>query len=177
MTTILAPGMIGLTQISGDVGKGIEVGQFLNGEGFARWEHAFVVLPDGQILEAEPGGAVIVPMHYADENVYWCEGIYGLLPQRNGRLVFPAMTSDIMIAALALKGVKYSFLDYAALSAHRLHIPAPGLQDYIASTGHMICSQLADEFYLRLGAHVFDDGRWPGYVTPASLYRRDLQLR
>lgn len=171
MTTFLAPGLIGLTQISGDVGKGIELGQFLNGEGFERWEHAFVCLPDNQILEAEPGGAVIVPMHYADENVYWCEGLYKLLP--------PLLThSDLLLnnTANQLKGIPYSFLDYAALAAHRLHIPASQLRAYISSTDHMICSQMADEFYLRLGAHIFTDDRWNGDVTPAGLYKRDLQL-
>lgn len=171
MTTILAPGLIGLTQISGDVGKGIELGQWLNGEGFERWEHAFVVLPDGQILEAEPGGAVIVPMHYAEENVYWCDGLYKLLP--------PLLTnSDLLLNNTAndLKGIPYSFLDYAALAAHRLHIPAPQLRSYISSTGHMICSQMADEFYVRLGVHIFTDDRWNGDVTPAGLYKRDLQL-
>jgi hypothetical protein len=160
--------MIGLTQISGRTGKLIEVGQWMNGEGFEDWEHAFVALPGGPILEAEPGGARIVPLVYA--NVYWCEGIYKLLPPTTN-------ATEIGHVAEGLKGVKYSFADYAALSAHRLHIPAPCLKNYVASTGHMICSQLADEFYSRLGAHVFLDNRWPGDVTPASLYKRDLQLR
>jgi hypothetical protein len=39
------------------------------------------------------------------------------------------------------------------------------------STKHMICSQLADETALRGGWHLFDDGRWPGYVPPCDLYR------
>lgn len=172
MTTLLAPGMIGLTQISGKVGTGIKVGQFLNGEGFYSWEHAFTVLPGGLILEAEPGGAVIRPLHYALENVYWCEGIYAASPTvRNAGSIW------LVNEAEKLEGIGYSFLDYAALSAHRLHIPAPHLRAYISSTGHMICSQMADEFYLRLGAHIFDDERWAGDVTPAGLYRRDLQLR
>jgi hypothetical protein len=161
------PGMIGLTSISGRVGKAIELGQWLNGEGFATWEHAFVLLPGNQILEAEPGGALIRELHYSD--VYWCEGIYNLLPPENN--------IPLGIVAEGLKGIKYSFLDYGALSAHRLHIPAPNLRGYISSTGHMICSQMCDEFYLRLGAHIFTDDRWNGDVTPASLYRRDLQLR
>lgn len=165
-TAVPAPGMIGLTQISGDVGKAIEFGQWLNGEGFEMWEHAFVLLPGNQILEAEPGGAVIVPMHYSD--VYWCEGIFELLPPDPDRIDEEGQ---------GLKGIPYSFLDYAALAAHRLHIPSPQLRSYINSTDHMICSQMADEFYQRLGAHIFTDGRWDGDVTPASLYKRDLQLR
>lgn len=167
-TAVPAPGMIGLTSISGDVGRAIELGEWLNGEGFQIWEHAFVLLPGGMILEAEPGGARIVPIHY--DTVYWCSGIYKLL-------TLPVLESRVTATAQPFKGIKYSFLDYAALSAHRLHIPAPGLKDFIADNGHMICSQMADEFYLRLGAHVFTDGRWAGDVTPAGLYQRDLQLR
>jgi hypothetical protein len=156
-----------LTKISGDVGKGIELGQWLNGEGFQQWEHAFVLLPSAMILEAEPGGARIVPIHYS--TVYWCGGLYTL---------YPWGTTKVMEEeAQKLKGVPYSFADYAALAAHRLHIPAPNLRGYIASTGHMICSQLADAFYQRLGGHIFADDRWNGDVTPAGLYKRDLQLR
>lgn len=160
--------MIGLTPIAGDVGKAIRVGQWLNGEGFSDWEHAFIYLPSNLVLEAEPGGALIRPLHYP--NVYWCTGLYKLLPPTTN-------ATEIAHVAESMRGVPYSFLDYAALSAHRLHIPAPHLRKYIGDTGHMICSQMADEFYLRLGAHLFTDKRWPGDVTPASLYKRDLQLR
>lgn len=161
--------MIGLTQISGNTGKAIAVGQWLNGEGFRQWEHAFVCLPGNQILEAEPGGAVIRDYPYGDD-VYWCLGLYKLLPVLGRQ---PGLQE---LAASQLKGIPYSFADYAALAAHRLRIPAPHLKQFIQDSGHQICSQLADTFYLRLGAHLFDDGRWPGYVTPASLFNRDLQL-
>lgn len=161
------PGLIGLTQISGGVGKLIEIGQYLNGDGFKAWEHAFMTLPGGMILEAEPGGAKIVPTHYT--RVYWCNNLHKLLPAT----VSP---DDIMRVALELKGIPYSFLDYGALVAHRLHIPAPHLRKFIASTGHMICSQMDDEFYARLGAHIFTDNRWPGFVDPLSLYNRDREL-
>ena len=173
MTTpfVPPPGMIGLTQISGSVGKTIEFGQWLNGEGFECWEHAFVVLPDGQILEAEPGpdGAVISPVtRYS--NVYWCENVFKLLPQPR--------PSDARITEIAnqLKGTPYSFADYAALAAHRLHIWAPFLKTYVQTSKHEICSQLADDFYQRLGVPIFTDGRWNGDVTPGSLFRRDLEL-
>lgn len=160
--------MIGLAQIAGDVGKGIRVGQWLNGDGFSIWEHAFVLLPNNLILEAEPGGAVIVPMHY--DEVYWCRGI--------DKLIAPTVTPDeISRVAESLKGIPYSFLDYQSLVVHRLHLPVPGLEKYIRSTGHMICSQMCDELYNRIGAHIFVDDRWPGDVTPGSLYGRDLELR
>lgn len=161
----IMPGTIGLVPIAGTGGRLIRFGQFLNGDGFEDFEHAFVWLGNGEVIEAEPGGARITAMRY--RGVYWCEGIARLLPFK----------ADVAHAAEGLKGVPYSWLDYGALFTHRLHIPVPGLKAYIAETGHMICSQLCDELCLRLGTHVFDDGRWPGYVTPGALYRRDLELR
>lgn len=65
----------------------------------------------------------------------------------------------------------YSVADYFALAAHRLHIPAPHLKRYVRSSGHMICSQLADAAAAEGGWHLFEDGRWPGDVTPGDLYR------
>ena len=150
----------------GDIGKLVEFGQWLNGDGFHVWEHAFVLLPGNLILEAEPGGARVVPLHYTD--VYWCEGIYTLLPE--------VTDEELLRVGTSLKGTPYSFLDYFELFAHRLHLWAPGLKRAIKTSAHEICSQLADDFYYRLGAHVFTDNRWPGYVTPASLYNRDVAL-
>lgn len=167
MTFTAPPGMIGLVPMAGSGGRLIRLGQWANGDGFSDFEHALVALPGNMIIEAEPGGARIVPLRYT--TVHWCEGIYGLLAG-----VDPAV---IDVKARQLKGVPYSWLDYGALTAHRLHVPAPGLREFVASSGHLICSQLADELYLRLGAHIFQDGRWPGYCTPGSLYERDLQLR
>lgn len=163
-------GTIGLTQIAGNVGKGIKFGEWLNGEGFHEWEHAFVLLPGQQILEAEPGkqGALIRSYHYGDD-VYWCTNIRKLLG--------PSLADPVVQAtADRLKGTPYSFVDYLALSMHRLRIPAPGLKHFIETSKHEICSQLADDFYYRLRTQIFDDGRWPGYVTPASLYNRDIEL-
>jgi hypothetical protein len=78
------PGTMGLTPIAGEVGRLIRLGQKLNGNGFSTWEHAFILLPGDQILEAEPGGARIVPLHYDD--VYWCQGIcQAYLPTSTGR--------------------------------------------------------------------------------------------
>jgi len=158
------PGWIGLTRINGWVGLGIRIGQFLNGDGFSKLEHAFVFVGDDRIVEAEPGGAVLGYLsEYDPASVVWlpCPPQYG------------AAVAD---AARGLLGTPYSFLDYDALALHRLHIPAPGLREYIQDTGHMICSQLVDEAARRGGWKVFDDDRWPGFVTPGALNRRRLQL-
>lgn len=98
----------------------------------------------------------------------WSSGAFDLSGSQRERVIS---------ASLSLTGTPYSFLDYAALSAHRLHIPAPHLKKYIADTGHLICSQLCDEVYYRAGIHLFVDGRWPGYVTPADLAELIMSTR
>jgi uncharacterized protein YycO len=157
------PGDIGLTSITGPVGKLIQVGQWLNGDGFAPWEHAFIVLPGDRLIEAEPGGARVAPLSEYDD--------------RDVQYVSPAGLTDaqrkaVCDRALTHRGVPYSFLDYVALAAHRFRLPVPGLRSYIESTGHQICSQLCDRAYLDAGIHLFRDGRWPGYVTPMGLHDR-----
>jgi hypothetical protein len=160
-------GTIGLTQISGDVGKLIEVGQFLNGQGFKDWEHAFLLGPNGCILEAEPGGARISSVtEYSD--IYWCTAIASQYT--------PLQLKSVWTGAQKYVGTKYSFLDYDALAAHRLHLPVPGLEGYISDTGHMICSQLCDQAYYDQGYHLFANV-WQGYVTPLGLYNLDQRIK
>jgi hypothetical protein len=151
------PGDIGLIAIKGGVGWLIRVGQWLNGDGYRDYEHAFVYVGDGDLVEAEPDGARLASLsEYDAAGVLWlpCPGQY---------------RTAVAAAARSLIDTPYSALDYFALAAHRLHIPVPGLREYISSTGHMICSQLADEAARRGGWHLFADGRWPGYVTPGAL--------
>ncbi|MEU5211677.1 hypothetical protein [Streptomyces sp. NPDC020742] len=156
------PGDIGLTHINGISGRLIRFGQWINGDGFADYQHAFLVLPDDQLLEAEPGGARVRPLtQYADADVrYVCPE--GLTEEQR---------ADICAAADRYVGVPYSFLDYLAIATHRFHVPVPGLRRYVASTRHMICSQLVDQCYVDAGVHLFADHRWPGYVTPLALYQ------
>ncbi|MEU9117795.1 hypothetical protein AB0D04_40235 [Streptomyces sp. NPDC048483] len=155
------PGDIGLTQISGVTGQLIRLGQWINKDGFADYQHVFLVLPDEQLLEAVPGGARISSLsgYTGTDVLYVC-------PKR---LTWQQRTA-ICEASTRYIGVPYSFLDYAAIAAHRFRLPLPGLRRYVASTRHMICSQLVDQCYLDAGVHLFADGRWPGYVTPMALY-------
>jgi uncharacterized protein YycO len=160
------PGRIGLTQIHGDLGKAIRFGQWLNGSGFSKFEHAFLDLGNGTLIEAEPGGARVEPLSkYAMQDVYWCDSVYATLTEDQ--------KFRIVNAARLLRGTPYSFLDYAALFTHRLHIPVPGLRDFIADTHHEICSQLVDFAYNIGGAPLFQN-RWTGYVTPGDLWKLDM---
>lgn len=151
-------GDFGVTRVSSSVGRLIRLGQWLNGDGYADYEHAFIVMPQGRVVEAQPGGARLVTRPYADEMTIYSH--YTLNSATRDRIVSEAMKT---------LGTPYSFLDYLALVLHRFHIRTPGLKRYIESSGHMICSQLVDRVYANAGVHLFVDGRWCGDVTPADL--------
>lgn len=155
------PGDFAVVRLDGRVGRLIRLGQWLNGDGFADYEHAFVYVGDRMVVEAEPGGARWTPLAaYGGRPILWSTGRIDLTgAQRN----------SVVAAAERYVDTPYSFLDYLELSAHRLRLPLPGLRRYIADSRHLICSQLVDQAYADVGVHLFRDGRWPGYVTPADL--------
>lgn len=159
------PGDFAVVQMSGDIGRLIRLGQWLNGDGFANYEHAFLMIDDDTLVEAEPGGARRAPLaEYGATRIRWSSGRIELTDEQR---------EAVIAAAHRYLRVPYSFLDYAALAARRFHLPgSPLLKGYVASTRHMICSQLVDQCYQDAGVHLFSDGRWPGYVTPADLDRR-----
>ena len=143
----------------GDAGKAIAFGEWLCGDQFTQYQHAFIYAGDGTIIEAAPDGCVErARTGHAVE--LWSTGIIELTDAERRTIVAYARTYI---------GAGYSWADYAAIAAHRLHIPFPHLKAYIASTGHQICSQLVDQSYMDAGVHLFRDGRWPGMVTPADL--------
>jgi len=159
-------GAIGLTHIGGRLGAAIRVGQLLNGAAprHARWTHALIAVGDGTIVQAEPGGAQRVTEAAA------CAGREVLWFFPDGTT--PGQRQVAARAATDLTGAPYSFADYAALAAVRLHLDlvAHGLRDYVAASGRLICSQLVDEAYRRAGVDLIP-GRRPGDVTPADLAR------
>lgn len=156
-------GDFGLVHMGGDGGKWIRLAQFANGDGFADFEHAFVYVGDNQIIEAEPTGAAKHPYHYNEANVLWSSK-YIKLTQMD--------RMGINYAAHNYIGTPYSADDYVALAAYRLHLKwAPGLKTFVGNSKSMICSQLVDQCYQDAGVTLFDDKRWPGYVTPGSLYQ------
>ncbi|GAA3268574.1 hypothetical protein [Streptomyces lavendulae] len=158
---IPTPGDIGLVRVTSPTGALIRVGQWLNGDGFGDYQHAFLVLPEGRLIEAAPKGTRVGPSSDYDN----AHVLYVCPPD-----LTPPQRQAICAAALPYIGVPYSFLDYGAIAAHRFHLPVPGLRRYIASTRHQICSQLVDQCYEDAGVRLFTDGRWPGYVTPMALY-------
>lgn len=161
------PGDFAVVRMAGATGRLIRAGQWLNGDGFADYEHAFIYAGDDTVIEAEPGGAKYTPLdEYNGVPMLWSTG---RIPLADGQ------RTAILAAAEQYIGTPYSFADYAAIAAHRLHLSTGWLRRRIANTGHMICSQLVDQAYADAGVTLFDDGRWPGYVTPGDLYHRILK--
>lgn len=151
--------------INGDAGDLIRIGQFLNGDGFRNYEHAEILATPTQTLGAYPGGAALqnLPSVAGQKGWLWSSNTIGAHLTQKQR-------DTIVQAALALQGTPYSPTDYFAIAAHRLDLPGNFLlKNYVSSTNHMICSQLVDYCYLMAGVHLFNDGRWPGYVTPEDL--------
>ena len=167
-----APGDFGVVHMGGDSGKLIHIAQALNGflekdrqlgddaEGLADYEHAFLYLGGGIIIEAEPGGAEVCKVHYDD--ILWSTGKIDLTAEQR---------MYIVKAGFGYAGTPYSAADYFALAAYRLKfgLAVPYLRSYVASSDHMICSQLVDRCYRDAGVHLFNDNRWDGYVTPSDL--------
>lgn len=160
--TLPQPGDFFLAPIPGNVGLGIRFGQFLNGEGFLPYQHAGILLEDGRTIEAMPGGAIIGRVErWKPTQLIWSSGLIELTDLQRAL---------ILQYGQACRGIPYSFADYAAIVAHRFHISTPRLQKFISDSDHMICSQMVDFIYRKSGKQLFDDGRWPGFVSPASLY-------
>ncbi len=155
------PGDFAVVSAGGTAGRLVAWGERLNGSAFSQYQHAFIYIGGGHVVEAEPAGARERPLTpHARE--LWSAGIIPLTDDERRRIVVAAHR----YAALE---VDYSFLDYLALAARRFRLPVPGLKTYIRSTGHMICSQLCDAAYQAAGVQLFADKRWNGYVTPADL--------
>lgn len=148
--------------MNGGVGRLIRIGQWLNGDGYADYEHAFILVGDGEVVEAEPGGARQAPLaEYDGRPIRWSSSYIQLTNDQRAAIV---------AAARGYLRVPYSFLDYAALATRRFRVPGNSLlKGYVADTRHQICSQLVDQCYRDAGVNLFADGRWPGYVTPADL--------
>lgn len=167
------PGDIGLVATGGDVGNLIRLGQYLNGEGFSVYSHAFVYLGrsaahwPNAIVEAQPSGARVTAFHYGSA-AYWCSAISAPLTD--------AQRQAVCQSAASLAGTPYGWLDYAALVARRFRVPVPGLRSYIDGSRSMICSQLAAASYRKASVPLAHD-EWDGYWTPGGLYDRDQEMR
>jgi hypothetical protein len=151
---------------------GVTIGQWLDGDRFQFYDHTEIYVgradaagPYGYTVSTYPNGQGKKPLPCRPALLpgsLWSSGLIDLTgTQRTG----------IVAYALARQHVPYSFLDYGALVLHAMHLNAGWLRAYIDSTRHEICSQYVDSAYAASGIHLFDDGRWPGYVKPGDLAR------
>lgn len=181
-TADLMPGDIGFSSIKGCVGAGILLGQslidaaaLLRGKRVdtAGWvTHAYVVTEvhsmGARIVEAMPGGARV---EWLTRRMRVGPGFgYARLP------ISEVQRAEIAAYAPTLRGTPYSFADYASLAALHVGVRPRWLRDYVAGTGHMICSQLVDHTYSRAGVRLFLDGRPSQDVTPGALFWRAASL-
>lgn len=164
---ILQPGDFAVVTMKGNTGRLIRLGQWLNGDGFKDYEHAFIYVGDGKIVEAEPGGALLSDVgRYGPSNVLWSSGKVILSDEQR---------SAIVEAARALVGVPYGFLDYLLIALKRFHITIPFLNRRLLGSKHLICSQLVAKVYEDEGTPLFINK--PAYlVTPADLANRITEV-
>jgi len=151
----------GLSKIKGWAGRFIALGQLLAGRP-SKWQHAFLVLPGNLVIEAEPGGARVVPIDEYWNGTGWdAEFIYPPLT--------PEQRDNFVGVAMGYKGIPYGFLDYFSLLLLHLHIRLPFVKNFVLHSQTAICSQLVDGAYKTLGVMLFDDDRFPGDVMPSDL--------
>lgn len=163
------PGDFGLVNIKGEIGWDIRLGQWLNGDGFNPYEHAFIYIGNGQIVEAEPGGARIANLsEYDNRRILWSTGLVPLTAQERFYIVQHAKT---------FVGTPYSFYDYFVIAMYRIHVRFPFIAKRVKNPSHMICSQLVAELYDMVDVSARLAGKPPYLVTPGALakYLLDLQ--
>ena len=181
----LRPGDIGFGPIGGFIPGffPVDVGQWL----LARTsreerdiDHVFVVtesrhpIPTVRIVQAMPSGAEEISIgreHWTDRYVYVRPAYADQVDPFRPGLEYRSQGWRVAAAARKYVGTPYSFLDYAAIAGLHAGIKNGLIRRYVRSTGHMICSQLADQALFDAGFHVFNDGRLSQDVMPCELYR------
>jgi len=167
------PGDLICVPTPGPVGKLIEIGQWAAGQSFKPYEHAMVYIGNppslrprmhGWTASAYTNGVGLRPLSHAPEQLQGSLWTSGILPLSD------VQRAEVVAWCLAHPAVGYSAADYFALAAARLklnHI-LPPLRDYIADSGHMICSQYSTLARLAAGDNLFDRA-WDGLVMPMDI--------
>lgn len=175
----LMSGDILLLQIKGWIGWLVWLMQAINRD-TSRWTHAAIVLNDGTVFEAQPGGAVITSLsEYADRpgavvRYYQspCHGrpseyeLLPLAPHMN-----PLRREDIDATARREIGIGYNWGTYVYLALYRFGVRPEWLKRRVQRDERMICSQAVDLVYSLCNLALFADGRMPYDVTPGDLAR------
>lgn len=149
-----APGQIGLVHAYGWFARTVSIF-----EGGSPVTHCVLALDDGYCIGAEPGGARIRNIAEIDD-VVW-----------SGFTFTTAQEDNLVSIGRSLSGTPYSYMGDLTIGLSLLlgdkRMPQ-WLQRGVRSEGHLQCAQLVDDVYTRAGIHLFNDGRIPGAVYPAS---------
>jgi hypothetical protein len=133
-----------------------------------------------KIVQAMPSGAEEIEIgqeHWTGDYVYLRPAYIPRDPLgEQGHIDWIGQAETVTNVARHYIGTPYSFLDYAALAGWHFGVRNGLIRRYVKSSGHQICSQLADQAMSDAGFHVFDDGRLPQDVTPAALYEKLLAM-
>jgi uncharacterized protein YycO len=119
--------------------------------------HAILHVGNGDIVEADPAGAVCVPLH--------CDHVIWSAPPPDGKAEL------IAAAALRLVGTPYSWVDDACIGLAKIfgwHVPE-SVRKRLNRRDRLMCSQLVDRAYHVAGVDLFNDGRLDGDVSPGDL--------
>lgn len=168
--SVVHPGDIVLLQIKGVVGKLVWAMQAINGD-FSKWTHVGIMLEDGTIFEAQPGGAVLTDWGVYRDRPYTTV-IYRQVGEGREDLVYSrAEEMKIIQHARNLVGAGYNWTTYFYLAGYRMGIRPAWLKKRVRKSTRHICSQAADHIYQLAGVQLFDDGRMPYDITPGDLAR------
>lgn len=135
-------GSYGVTATGGVAGWFIRLGTF------SRVNHAFIVGPEGKIVEANPTGAEFGHVSQYPNARY---NLHTSLPQ--------ATREQIWASAVSMVGTPYNWLDVVALSLKFFHISLPWVNRRLARPDRLMCSQLVTEAYRRAHVYLFESKR------------------
>src|SRR5258706_5536516 len=103
------PGDFAVVSAGGTAGRLVAWGERLNGSAFSEYQHAFIYIGGGQVVQAEPSGACQRPLTGHTREL-WSTGIITFTDGQRAAIVNAAHR-------YAAAKVDYSFLDYRALAA------------------------------------------------------------
>jgi hypothetical protein len=139
----------------------------------SKFNHAFVVVRDGNVVEASTKGAICRPL-----------GVRNAIYSSDAIELAPSERSDIVNAAMYLVGTPYSWLDIVSIGLLQYGIKPGWVRVRVQRLDQLICSQLvdlafsgmSDRQYLRMQraheVHLFADRRLSMDVTPGDLAKR-----
>ena len=147
-------GDYGVVKTGGFFGKLIRLGTV------SRWNHTFIYVGNGFIVEANPTGVALSPLSKYPE-VAWNKHEVLTSKQRDG----------IVSTALRAVGQPYNFgiITMLALRALGVKIFPTKFINYLASHNGYICSELVAECYAQVGVPVCET---PDLCNPGDLAER-----